>query len=408
MEDVAGLKPRELARIRGRLVDFASEVFEPMPRKDQRRWGEVYVRGLMLDGRRKSIEPMAARLEDGDEQCLQQFVNQSPWDWGAVRERLARRMSEELEPAAWIVDDTGIPKDGKHSPGVKRQYSGTLGKIGNCQIAVSVHALGERGSLPLGWALYQARGVVRRPRAARPGEDPCRTRVPHEAAACPRARPAGGRLGDPVRACSRRLGLRRRQRLPGCAGAGWARVPGRRLAHDRGFRPRDKLCGAGAKGGTRSHATVARPDRKPESVRALALRLPEQAWQRLSCRTTPAGEQVVSRFALVRVAAAHPVLHDHEPPRQEWLVVEWPEGEEAPCDYWLSNLPPDTPPERLARLARLRWAVELDYRQLKGELGLDHYEGRSYLGFHHHCALVTCAHAFLTLERLCPKALRPA
>ncbi len=90
------------------------------------------------------------------------------------------------------------------------------------------------------------------------------------------------------------------------------------------------------------------------------------------------------------------------------MIIEWLEGDESPCDYWLSNLPADSPLERLAQLARLRWTVELDYRQLKGELGLDHYEGRSYLGFHHHCALVSCAHAFLTLERLCPKALRPA
>jgi SRSO17 transposase len=86
-----------------------------------------------------------------------------------------------------------------------------------------------------------------------------------------------------------------------------------------------------------------------------------------------------------------------------WLIIEWPEGAEAPTDYWLSNLPGDERRERLARLARLRWTIELDYRQLKGELGLDHYEGRSYLGFYHHCALVTCAHAFLTLERLDPK-----
>ncbi len=153
--------------------------------------------------------------------------------------------------------------------------------------------------------------------------------------------------------------------------------------------------------------TVARPDRKPESVRALAERLPAQARQTLSCRTTPAGEEVTSRFAFVRVVATHPVRNNNLPPRQEWLVVEWPEGEETPSDYWLSNLAEDEHPERLARLARLRWTIELDYRQLKGELGLDHYEGRSYLGFHHHCALVTCAHAFLTLERLDPKVRRP-
>ena len=115
-----------------------------------------------------------------------------------------------------------------------------------------------------------------------------------------------------------------------------------------------------------------------------------------------------SCFALVRVWAAHPIRRDHLPRRQEWLIVEWPEGAERPSDFWLSNLPADTPAERLVQLARLRWVVELDYRQLKGELGLDHYEGRSYLGWHHHCALVTLAQAFLTEERLCPKARRPA
>ena len=102
--------------------------------------------------------------------------------------------------------------------------------------------------------------------------------------------------------------------------------------------------------------------------------------------------------------AAHPVERDRCPPREEWLIIEWPEGDEQPSDYWISNLPADTAPERLARLARLRWMIELDYRQLKGELGLDHYEGRSYLGFHHHCAIVTAAHGFLTLERQQPKS----
>ena len=153
--------------------------------------------------------------------------------------------------------------------------------------------------------------------------------------------------------------------------------------------------------------TVERPDRRPESVRALAKRLPADAWKTIACRTTPTGENVQGRFAFVRVVATHPVRNDHQPPRPEWLIIEWPEGEETPSDYWLSNLAADEALERLARLARLRWQIELDYRQLKGELGLDHYEGRSYRGFHHHTALVTCAHAFLTLERLNPKAPRP-
>ena len=154
--------------------------------------------------------------------------------------------------------------------------------------------------------------------------------------------------------------------------------------------------------------TVARPDRKPDSVLALARRLPAKAWRTLPCRTTPVGEHVRSRFAFVRVVATNPVRNRHRSPRQEWLIIEWPPGAEAPSDYWLSNLGESEPRERLARLARLRWTIELDYRQLKGELGLDHYEGRSYLGFHHHTALVTCAHAFLTEERLRPRAQRPA
>ena len=154
MQVVAGLSERELARVRGRLVEFASEVLESMARKDQRRWGEVYLRGLMLDGKRKSIEPMAARLPDGDEQCLQQFVNQSPWDEVPVRRALARRMSRELSPEAWVIDDTGFPKFGKMSVGVARQYSGTLGKVGNCQIGVSITAASEDASCPLDWRLF--------------------------------------------------------------------------------------------------------------------------------------------------------------------------------------------------------------------------------------------------------------
>jgi len=125
-----------------------------MARKDQRRWGGVYRRGLMLDGKRKSIEPMATRLDDGDEQCLQQFVNQSPWRWEPVRERLAVRMSAEIEPAAWVIDDTGFPKFGRNSVGVARQYCGALGKIGNCQVGVSISAVTAYASCPLDWRLF--------------------------------------------------------------------------------------------------------------------------------------------------------------------------------------------------------------------------------------------------------------
>jgi SRSO17 transposase len=146
--------PAELARVRRRLVAFATEVFEPLARADQRRWGEVYLRGLMLDGKRKSIQPMASRLPDGNEQALQQFISQSPWDWRPVRQRLATQMTAAVDPDAWIVDDTGFPKFGNASVGVARQYSGTLGKVANCQAGVSIHAATDQASCPIDWRLF--------------------------------------------------------------------------------------------------------------------------------------------------------------------------------------------------------------------------------------------------------------
>ena len=152
-----------------------------------------------------------------------------------------------------------------------------------------------------------------------------------------------------------------------------------------------------------------RPDREPEAIGELIARVADELAQTLCFRDGPDGKPVTSRFVFVRVRAAH----DREkatpwPPREEWLIGDWPAGKDEPTDYWISNLPADTEPEQLARLARLRWKIELDYKQLKGELGLDHYEGRSWIGWHHHTALVTVAHGFLTLERLCPRAPRLA
>src|SRR5262249_2737650 len=138
------------------------------------------------------------------------------------------------------------------------------------------------------------------------------------------------------------------------------------------------------------------------SLLALAQRLPGRAWKTIACRETPAGTKVQSRFACVRVVAAHPVLKDHQPPREEWLIIEWPKGHEQPSDYWLSNLPPETSPKRLAQLARLRWTIELDYKQLKGEPGLDPYAGRSCPGL-----LPPAAPPSPPPERLPPKAQRP-
>jgi SRSO17 transposase len=151
---VGGLTPAELAAIRGRLEGFADDVFESLPRTDQRARGQCYLRGLLLEGRRKSIEPMAARLGEVHYQALHHFVASSPWDWRPVRRRLAERLVGALEPTAWVIDDTGFPKDGEHSVGVQRQYSGTLGKRANCQLGVSVNAITEHASCPLDWRLF--------------------------------------------------------------------------------------------------------------------------------------------------------------------------------------------------------------------------------------------------------------
>jgi SRSO17 transposase len=396
--------------VRDRLVGFVGEVAVRLPLRRQRENALLYVRGLIEHGGRKSLQPTLFRLEETPAryESMQQFLADSPWDPGLLVRACAERVAPEIGVTAWVVDDTGIVKDGKHSPGVKRQYSGTLGKIGNCQVTVSVHAVGERGTLPLGWSLYLPEEWCddreRRRKAKIPDEVCFETKPELAADLCEEASgweiPTAPILAD----CAYGDDTRFRTRLD-ARGLEYVLAVSAQISV---YGPETSFAVPEGKGTVGRRRSVARPDRKPESVRALAVRLPKRAWKTLACRTTPAGEQVSSRFAFVRVVAAHPVRSNNLPPREEWLIIEWPEREAAPTDHWLANLPAETTPERLARLARLRWTIELDYRQLKGELGLDHYEGRSYAGFHHHTALVTCAHAFLTLERLCPPAQRPA
>jgi SRSO17 transposase len=395
--------------VRGRLVGFVEDVAARLPLRRQRENALLYVRGLVEHGGRKSLQPTLFRLEETPAryESVQQFLADSPWRPELLIRACVERVAPQLGVTAWVVDDTGIVKDGKHSPGVKRQYSGTLGKIGNCQVTVSVHAVGERGTLPLGWRLYLPEewcdDLARRRRAKIPAGVVFETKPQLAGDLCEEA--AGWQLPTaPILADS----------AYGDDAAFRTRLAGLELEYVVAVRAETSVYGPETTfavperdGPVGRPRTVARPDRKPESVRTLAKRLPQQAWQTLPCRTTLAGDEVSSRFAFVRVVATNPVRNRHRSPRQEWLIVEWPADEEAPSDYWLSNLAEDTPLARLARLARLRWTIELDYRQLKGELGLDHYEGRSYLGFHHHTALVTCAHAFLTEERLRPRAPRP-
>ena len=149
------MNTRELQACADRLEEFLVTMPASVGRSERRHHGALYVQGLLLDGERKSIEPLAERVPGGNVQALQQFVGQSPWGWESVRRLLAQQLEEELLPAAgWIVDDTGFAKQGKESVGVARQYSGTLGKVGNCQVAVGVHLATETESIPLDWALY--------------------------------------------------------------------------------------------------------------------------------------------------------------------------------------------------------------------------------------------------------------
>ena len=401
--EMSASEPRE------RLLAFVGEVVRPLPHVRQRENALLYVRGLIEQGGRKSLQPTLFRLGQSAAryESMQQFLADSPWDPTRLVKACAERVVPELGVVAWVVDDTGVVKDGKHSPGVKRQYSGTLGKIGNCQITVSVHAVGQRGTLPLGWALYLpeewCEDELRRARAKIPAAVGFQTKSALAGGLIEQAAgwqvPLAPILGDCAYGddTAFRTTLHARELEYVLAVSTQISIYG----------PETSFAVPQRSGDIGRPRSVARPDRKPESVRALAERLPAKAWKTLPCRTTPAGAEVSGRFAFVRVVATNPVRNKHQPPREEWLIIEWPDGADTPSDYWLSNLPPKTPRERLARLARLRWTIELDYRQLKGELGLDHYEGRSYAGFHHHCALVTCAHAFLTLERLDPKAPRP-
>jgi SRSO17 transposase len=405
MQAVSGLSERELLRVRGRLVEFCGEMFGSMRRKDQRRWGEVYVRGLILDGKRKSIEPMAARLADGDEQCLQQFVNQSPWDPVAVRRVLAKRISREISPEVWVIDDTGFPKFGKMSVGVARQYSGTLGKVGNCQIGVSINAATDRASCPLDWRLFIPKQWDQQSESNQ--DRRAKAKLPEDVCHREKWRLAVDMIDELIG-----WGIT----VPVVVGDG---AYGDNTELRTSLGQRDISYVLDVKGPTSAYAQDARRERPdyqgrgqppkcryqddPSSLRDLALAAGERAAVTVTWREGTRG-QMTSRFLALRVRPANIELRRAANKADEdlavgWLLCEWPDGKQEPVKYWLSNLPQNTALTDLVRLGKLRWRIEQDYRELKDALGLDHYEGRTYPGWNHHVTLVSVAHAFLTLER---------
>ena len=388
----------QVERCRKRLEQFLVDLLPPVGRSERRHWGSVYVRGLLLNGDRKSIEPMAARLPEGNIQAMQQFIGQSPWEWNSVWERLARRMTKELEPEpAWIIDDTGFPKQGQHSVGVARQYSGTLGKVGNCQVAVSLHHVGQMGSAVLGWQLYLpeswANDRGRREEAGIPDDVVFKPKWQLALDLIDQARgwELPGRIviadagyGDTTEFRDALEALE----LPYGVGISpnlgvWTKPPKVKIRECRG---------RGAPATRYDYGS-----QRPSSVRDVALGA--KGWKKIRWREGTKG-WLESRFLAVRVQPSHGFVAGKAPHEEVWLLVQWPEGEKEPTRYFLCDLPATYSLRRLVRLAKCRWKIEQDYQQLKEELGLDHYEGRNWAGWHHHVTLVMLAHAFLTLETL--------
>lgn len=367
-----------------------------------------YSRGLLTACGRKSVEPLAAVTAPAQvaakHQSLLHFVGQAPWSDAAVLAKVRELVLPVIEKygaaEAWIVDDTGFPKKGKHSVGVARQYCGQLGKQDNCQSAVSLSIANHHASLPIGYRLYLPEewtgDDVRRKKAGVPKDVTFQTK-PEIALeligqACSAGVPRGIILAD--------------------AGYG----------SDTGFRDEVTALGFPYVMGTGPGATVWAPgtaplppkawtgkgrpptrlrrdaEHQPVTVKALALGLPEDAWQTITWREGT-DEWLKSRFARVRVRPAHRDYRLDAPRPEEWLLIEWPEDEAGPAKYWLSALPAGTGFGELADAAKLRWRIERDYHELKQEVGLGHFEGRGWRGFHHHATLCIAAYGFLISER---------
>ena len=366
-EDVVAMDPP--SAVVERLEAFGAEVLaEAINRPVQMVNGGLYLRGLIEQGPRKSLEPLVERLGgEADYQSMQQFLAVSPWHPALVVKATAERVAPEIDVEAWVLDDTGFPKDGKNSPGVKRQYSGTLGKIGNCQIGVSLHAVGSKGTVPLGWALYLpedwCKDPARRQQAKIPEEIDFATKPQLGVDLAVRA--AGWKLGTaPVlgdQAYGDNTELRDRLHSEGLQYVLSVSPEMTVFTSETQFIAPEPRSGPGRR------SPHPRPDRDPESIGALITGLGEKQLKTVTLRDGPDGIARKSRFMFVRVRSAHHWrAHDGRgrwgktdeiPPREEWLIAEWPKGKPEPTDYWISNLPVSTKPGRLARLARLRWKI---------------------------------------------------
>jgi len=369
---------------------------------------KAYCTGLLLPGERKSVEPMAARLAPDNvrrtHQSLHHLVADAPWSDEAVLETVRGsvlpRMKESGPVVAWIVDDTGFVKKGRHSVGVARQYCGQVGKQENCQVAVSLSVTTAQASLPIAWRLYLpeswASDRERRQATGVPEQVTFQTKPAIALAqirqAVEQEVPAAPVLADSAYGNDTRFreGITELE-LPYVVGVHenmtvWrpGQVP----------QPKPRRKGRG-RPPTRLHRNA---EHQPVSVKELALSRPPPAWKTVTWREGTR-HQLKSRFAAVRVRPAHRDQKRSEPYPEEWLLTEWPTGEAEPTKYWLSTLPVQTRRTALVKLAKHRWIIERDYQELKQELGIGHYEGRGWRGFHHHATLCIAAYGFLVVER---------
>jgi SRSO17 transposase len=362
---------------------------------------ENYTKGLMLPIERKSIEPMAARLAPGNvrqmHQSLHHVVADAAWSDDAllkqVRSQVLPAMTRKHALAAWIVDDTGFPKKGTHSVGVARQYCGQLGKQDNCRVAVSVSLATEEASIPAAYRLYLpevwANDKERRQEAGVPKEISFQTK-PDIALGQIRSLvnedvPRGVVLADA--AYGDDSGFRE-----GLVSLG--------LCYAVGIKSSTTLWPPGIMPlPPRPKGKMGRPPRllrRDEQHQPLSAK--DRALRKVNWREGTRG-MMRSRFAAVRVRVAHRDYWRKEPHPEQWLLIEWPTGEKEPTKYWLSNLNASITLRKLVAITKLRWRIERDYEELKQELGLGHFEGRNWRGFHHHATLSIAAYGFLVLER---------
>lgn len=398
------MQPAELRAAERRLERFLGALTPLLGRAERQTHAGEYVRGLLLDGERKSIAPLTARVPGADVQALRQFVNQSPWDWAPMQQALTMTMLDRLLPeAVLILDETSFPKSGDASVGVARQYCGALGKTANCQVAVSVHLGTDTACLPLTWGLYLPQSwiddPVRRAAAHVPVSITYQTKGELALAALDRARAWG--VGPRVVLADAGYGTSHDFRaaltargLPYCVQVattvkGWLEAPA--------------AAGPPPYGGQGRPRTRGPRDALPEplALDEIAAVFPPAAWRSITWRAGTKGP-LRSRFAATTLWPSHHWT-SRGAARTEpvQLLIEWPRGESAPTKYWLAQLPDEALGlRRFVRLAKGRWRIEQDYRELKDELGLDHFEGRSWSGWHHHVTLATMAYAFLVLETL--------